>query len=55
MKVIYYKLLKVDNVANIVTAENFANEQNIHDYIWELVTNCTDSDGDREYSFEPLY
>lgn len=53
MEVIYYKLLKVDNVANIVTAENFSNEQNIHDYIWELVTNCTDSDGDREYSFEP--
>lgn len=53
MNVIYYKLLKVDNVANIVTVENFANEQNIHDYIWELVTNCADSDGDREYCFEP--
>lgn len=52
MEVEYYRLLKIDNTQNMVTVENYANEQNISDYIWELITNCVDTEGDREYIFE---
>jgi hypothetical protein len=53
MVVQFFTLLKVDNTENIVSAESFANTQNIQDYIWELINNCIDSEGDREYIFEP--
>lgn len=53
MEIESYKLLKVDNSTNSVTVENFANDENIHDYIWEIITNCADNEGDREYIFEP--
>lgn len=53
MDIQFYTLLKVDNTENSVSVEDFANTQNIKDYIWDLINNCVDSEGDREYIFEP--
>ena len=53
MDIQFYTLLKVDNTENTVSVEHFANAQNIQDYIWDLITNCVDNEGDREYIFEP--
>ena len=53
MDIQFYTLLKVDNTENTVSLEHFANAQNIKDYIWDLITNCVDNEGDREYIFEP--
>lgn len=53
MDIQFYTLLKVDNTENSVSVEHFANAQNIKDYIWDLITNCVDNEGDREYIFEP--
>ncbi|WP_024466637.1 nucleoid-associated protein [Treponema pedis] len=53
MEVIFYNLLKVDNEENTVSIESFANKQNIQNYIWDLITNCVDTKGDREYIFDP--
>lgn len=53
MEVIFYNLLKVDNEKKTVSVESFANKQNIQSYIWELITNCVDTEGDREYIFDP--
>ena len=52
MEVQFYKIIKVDNTGNSVSAEDFANAQNIKDYIWDLINNCVDSEGDREYIFD---
>ena len=51
MDIQFYTLLKVDNTENTVSVEYFANAQNIQDYIWDLITNCVDNEGDREYIF----
>lgn len=53
MEIIFYNLLKVDNEENTVSVESFANKQNIQGYIWDLITNCVDTKGDREYIFDP--
>jgi len=52
MEVQFYKIIKVDNTENSVSAEDFANAQNIKDYIWNLINNCVDCEGDREYIFD---
>ena len=54
MDIQFYTLLKVDNTENTVSLEHFANAQNIKDYIWDLITNCVDNEGDREYIFDKL-
>lgn len=53
MNVLYYQLLKIDNIGNSVSVESFANAQNINDYIMDLITTCSVNAGDREYSFDP--
>lgn len=53
MELQFHTLLKVDNTEDTVSLESFANAQNIRDYIWDLINNCVDSEGDREYIFEP--
>jgi hypothetical protein len=53
MNVLYYQLLKIDNTGDSVSVENFANAQNINDYIMDLITICSGNAGDREYSFDP--
>ena len=53
MEVIFYNLLKVNNDENTISVESFANKQNIQGYIWDLITNCVDTTGDREYIFDP--
>lgn len=53
MDIQFYTLLKVDNTENTVSVEHFANAQNVQAYIWDLINNCVDSEGDREYVFEP--
>lgn len=53
MNVLYYQLLKIDNIEDSVSVEEFANAQNINDYIMDLITICSGNAGDREYSFDP--
>ena len=53
MNVLYYQLLKIDNEDESVSVENFANVQNINDYIMDLITICSENAGDREYDFDP--
>lgn len=53
MNVLYYQLLKIDNTGDSVSVENFANAQNINDYIMDLITICSGNAGDREYTFDP--
>lgn len=53
MDVLYYQLLKIDNEDDSVSVENFANAQNINDYIMDLITICSGNAGDREYTFDP--
>lgn len=53
MEVIFYNLLKVNNDENTISVESFANKQNIQSYILELINNCVDTKGDREYIFDP--
>lgn len=52
MEVQFYKLLKIDNRADIVADKPFTNTQNIHNYILELINSCVDNRGDREYMFD---
>lgn len=51
MDILFHTLLKVNNAEDSVSIENFANDENIKKYIFDLITNCADSDGDREYIF----
>ena len=53
MKVLYYRLLKIDNTGKSASVENFSNEKNINDYIMDLIDICSRNAGDREYSFDP--
>ncbi len=51
MRIIYYKILRVDNEQGTASFEEFESQQNISTYVKELVEQCLKRPGDREYEF----
>lgn len=52
MRTVYYKILRVDNVQGTATVEVFHQQQEIDTYVDELVEQCIEHPGDREYEFK---
>lgn len=52
MQTNYYKILRVDNVQGIASVEVFQQQQEIDTYVDELVEQCLEHPGDREYEFK---
>lgn len=52
MKIIYHRLYKIDILEQEVSLQDFAKNDNVNNYIIELLENVSDNDGDREYIFE---
>lgn len=52
MEIIYHRLYKVDITTQEVSLQEFAENDNVNNYIIELLQNVSDSEGDREYLFE---
>ena len=53
MHTIYYKILRIDNISGIASEELFQQQNEIGNYVDELVEQCVGQDGDREYLFDP--
>lgn len=52
MEVFYIQLVKIDHDANCVTIEPIDTQENIKQYIMEMIKKISDSVGDREYIFK---
>lgn len=52
MQTNYYKILRVDNVQGTASVEVFQQQQEIDTYVDELVEQCLEHPGDREYEFK---
>ncbi|MDO5343147.1 MAG: nucleoid-associated protein, partial [Bacteroidia bacterium] len=52
MEIEYSKLLKIDNENDEISVEGFANTENVQNYIVELIQECGNNEGDREYKFD---
>ena len=52
MEIIYHSLYKVDITTQEVELQQFDENENVNNYIIELLQNVSDSEGDREYLFE---
>lgn len=52
MEVSYIQLVKIDHDANCVTIESIDTQENIKQYIMEMIKKISDSAGDREYIFK---
>lgn len=52
MRTNYYKILRVDNVQGTASVEVFQQHQEIDSYVDELVKQCLEHPGDREYEFK---
>lgn len=52
MEIEYYKLLKIDNEVNEISVDVFSNTESVNNYIVELIEECGNNEGDREYKFD---
>lgn len=52
MEIEYSKLLKIDNENDEISVDGFANTDNVQNYIVELIQECGNNEGDREYKFD---
>lgn len=52
MNIIYHSLYKIDIATQEVTLQQFAEKDNVNNYIIELLENVSNNEGDREYVFE---
>ena len=50
--IIFHRLYKVDITTNKVTLQEFAENNNVNNYVMELLKDVTENEGDREYLFE---
>lgn len=52
MKVVYYNLLKIDNVAVTASVATFEEQDNINDYVMRILVNCANAQVERKYKFD---
>lgn len=52
MKVVYYNLLKIDNVAVTASVATFEEHDNINEYVMRILVNCANAQVERTYRFD---
>lgn len=52
MEVLYIQLMKIDHDNNCVTVEIIDEQENIKEYVMDMVSTISDNTGEREYSFK---
>lgn len=52
MEIIYHRLYKVDITTQEVSLQEFAENDNVNNYVKDLLQNVSNNDGEREYLFE---
>lgn len=52
MEIIYHKLYKIDIETQDASIQEFDQNDNVEQYIYDLLNGVSESEGDREYLFE---